>query len=218
MLCAAPVLGEEGNRAPGIVLSKLMEQDQPLYKQHEILPQVQVKEKFDYYEIDGTTQDELRAQMKSNGTSWNDGKVYAALTTWDIHYHYDITSTNGRYSLSSIKTDVDIVFHLPRLKPSPRTPEQLIASWNTYLGHLKTHEFGHRDIAVRIVREIYQALSSLGSSTSKSELDQEAGNLVQAKFQKLKQDQIDYDMETRHGKLQGAVLLDPMVASSMPAS
>jgi len=218
VLCAAPVLGAEGVGARSILLSKYVEQNKPPQAKDELPSQVQVKEKFDYYEIDGSTTDELRAQMKRNGTTWNDGKVYAALTTWDIHYHYDIAPTNGGYALSAITTSVDVTIHLPKLVPSARTPVQLISSWNSYLQHLKTHEFGHRDIAIGIGKEIYQALAALGSSSSKSELDREAQNLVKAKFQRLKEDQIGYDQETRHGKEQGAVLLDPMVASSAPAN
>ena len=216
IFCAAPVLGTEGNGTRSIMLSKYVEHNQFPQAKHELPSQVQVKEKFDYYEIDGSTTDELRAQMKRNGTAWNDGKVYAALTTWDIHYHYDITPTNGGYVLSAINTTVDVVIHLPKLVPSAKTPVQLISTWNSYLQHLKTHEFGHRDIAIGIGKDIYQSLAALGSSTSKSELDREAQDLVKAKFKRLKEDQIAYDQETRHGKEQGAVLMDPMVASSEP--
>lgn len=217
-LYATSVRGEEGNEVHNLKLAKYMGQHQPLQKGHKPLPQVKVKETFDFYDIDGTTREELLSQMNQSGTSWNDGKVYAALTTWDIRYHYDITTMNGRYYLSSIGTDVGIVFHLPRLVSSAKTPEGLILTWNTYLGNLKTHEFGHRDIAVSIGQDIYQTLSSLGSCTSKGELDHEAQEIVQAKFQHLKEAQIEYDMETRHGKKQGAVLMDSLAASSLPAT
>ena len=213
VLCAAPVLGEEGNAA-NIKLSKYLEQNLPAQPLHEELTGVKVREKIEYYDIQGATPDELRAQMKRNGTTWNDGKVYAALTTWDIRYHYDITSSNGSYHLGSITTDVDIVFHLPRLVPT-RTPQQLVVSWDTYLGNLKTHEFGHRDIAVGVGREIYRELSALGSSPSRSSLDDAAQALVKGRFQRLREAQIDYDQQTRHGKRQGAVLSDPMVAGDL---
>jgi len=217
-ICAAPVLGEEGNGTRNIQLAKFVENTQSLQKESEPPPKVKIRENFDYYEIDGKTSDELRAQMKQHGTAWNDGKVYAALTTWDIRYHYDIDSAGGRYALSAVSTDVDIVFHLPKLITSAKTPEQLVSSWDSYFRNLKTHEFGHRDIAVAICREICQALNSLGSSSSKSELDHEAQDLIKAKFQKLRETQIQYDLETRHGKNQGAVLRDPFVAATVPPS
>jgi predicted secreted Zn-dependent protease len=217
LVCAAPVLGEEDGGVRNLKVSKYIEQGQAFQKLHELSSSVKVKENFEYYDITGTTSEELRAQMKRNGTTWNDGSIYAALTTWDIHYNYDITSVDGRYVLSSIKTDVDIVFHFPRLLPSAKTPEQLITSWNSYLEHLKTHEFGHRDIAVGIGQDIYQALSSLGSSSSKRELDREAKNLINARFQSLKEVQVEYDLDTHHGIKQWAVLTEPLLAASATA-
>jgi predicted secreted Zn-dependent protease len=217
VLCAAPALGEEGSRTNNVILSKFVDPGQlqasPL-KEPETPPQVKVSENFEYYDIDGASPDELRAQMKRNGTTWNDGKVYAALTTWDIRYHYDITNSDGKYRLSSIGTDVRIIFHMPRLVPK-KAGKQLNLSWNNYLDHLKTHEFGHRDIAVDTAREIYQALAALGSSSSKSDLDNEAKDLITAKFKHLKEAQVDYDAQTHHGIKQGAVLTDPMVAGSV---
>jgi predicted secreted Zn-dependent protease len=216
VICATPAFGDGGNGANTVQLAKYLEQGRPGLRLAEMPPQVKVTEKFNLYEIDGSTPDELRAQMKRNGTTWNDGKIYAALTTWDIRYHYEIKSADGRYSLDSIKTEVDIVFHLPRLVPQ-KASLQLTASWDDYLAHLKTHEFGHRDIAVGIGQEIYQGLSALSSASSKKELDEAANKLVREKFQHLKQAQVDYDQETHHGKKQGAVLMDPQFAS-IPAA
>jgi predicted secreted Zn-dependent protease len=218
LLGAAPVLGAEGNGSGSVKLAKFIEQSAPLPIERSSAPRVTVKENFKFYDIDGSTPDELRAQMKRNGTAWNDGKVYAALTTWDMHYNYDITGSDGSYHLDSIKTDVDIEILLPRLAPAAKASELMASTWNTYLGNLKRHEFGHRDIAVGIGEEIYQALSALGSNSSKSQLDHEAQSIIKAKFKKLKQSQIDYDQQTHHGKNQGADLPDHLVAASAPAS
>jgi len=212
LLCATPVFGDGGTGTSTIKLTKFIEQSTPVLRQPEAPPRVKVTEKFNLYEIDGSTPDELRTQMKRNGTTWSDGKVYAALTTWDIRYNYDIKSSNGRYYLDAIKTNVDIVFHLPRLVPQ-KASQQLTESWNDYLTHLKTHEYGHRDIAVDIGQEIYQGLASLGTASSRKELDDTANKLVREKFQQLKQAQVDYDLETHHGKKQGAILMDPQLAS-----
>ncbi|WP_183359069.1 DUF922 domain-containing protein [Geomonas limicola] len=176
--------------------------------------QVKVQERYQYYDIDGVSADDLRAQMKRNGTTWNDGNVYAALTTWDIRYHYDITSKDGRYELCDISTDVDIVFHMPRLSPGAKAPLPLKTTWEGYYQHLQTHESGHRDIAVRIGEDLYRELAALGSSASRKDLDREAQTLIKTEFRKLKAEQIEYDAETHHGIKQGAVLSEPTLASS----
>lgn len=170
------------------------------------LHQAKFKESFEFYDIDGATPKDLRVQMKKRGTKWNDGKIYAALTTWDVRYDYDITSSNGKYYVSSIKTDVDIVFHLPRLVPTAKTPEQLTASWKIYIENLTKHELGHRDIAVGIGREIYQALASMEGSTNRGQLETEVKREIKAKLHQLQEDQVNYDATTDHGEKQGAVL------------
>jgi predicted secreted Zn-dependent protease len=207
VFCTFPARAEEHDATKNITVAKYDDATQSLPKKHDLLTEIQVKENFVYYDIDGVTPADLLSQMKHNGTKWSDGKIYAALTTWNIRYDYDITLLNGRYYLGSIKTKVDIVFHLPRLVPSAKTPDQLATTWKTYIGNLTNHEVGHRDLAVSAGQEIYQILASIGSSTNKSELDQEAKRLVEAKLQRLKKAQVEYDAETHHGKTQGAVLM-----------
>ncbi|HBG04270.1 MAG: hypothetical protein A2075_02925 [Geobacteraceae bacterium GWC2_58_44] len=174
-------------------------------KRPEVSCELKVKEKYRYYEIDGTSVTQLRKQMKQNGTSWNDGKVYAAVTSWDIRYSYDIFHEDGRCFVKSVKTDVEIVYQLPRRTSSTSDPE-LTLLWDDYLARLKEHEFGHKDIAVKTAAEINQVLASLEGFSSRSELEQEANRRTEAKLRRLKEAQVEYDHETRHGETQGAIL------------
>lgn len=171
----------------------------------EVSCELKVKEKYEYYDIDGSNVRELQKQINQHGTKWNDGRTYAAVTSWDIRYGYDVLYEGGRCSVKSVKTDVDIVYHLPRKGSSQSGPE-LTVLWDDYLVHVKRHEFGHKDIAVRTAGEINEMLASLKSFSSQSELEKEAKRLIDEKLRQLKEDQIDYDHETRHGETQGAVL------------
>jgi len=164
-----------------------------------------VKENYQYYDIDGNCATDLLRQMREKGTKWNDGKVYAALTTWDISYHYDLAEDNGRYFLKDVTTDVDIVYHLPR-RGAVKGTDPMTGVWDPYYDHLKTHEYGHKDLAVKAAAEINDALASLGSFQSKSELEDQAKALVHDKLKRLRDVQIAYDDETHHGETQGAIL------------
>lgn len=206
VIYAFTALAEEGNTTGSYQVAKYDDRSQYPQGKLDILPLVKVKERFDYYDIDGLTPADLRAEMKRKGTKWDDGKVYAALTSWDLNYDYDITSVGGRYYLSSIKSDVDIVVTLPRLVHSAKPSQQLALSWSSYIENLTLHELGHRDIAVDIAQEIYRTLASIGSSASRYQLDAEARKQVKEKLKRLKQAQVEYDVETHHGKSQGAVL------------
>ena len=74
--------------------------------------------------------------------------------------------------------------------------------------HLKRHEFGHKDIAVKAAAQINEILASLGSFSNQSKLKKEAIRRTEEKFRDMKQVQIQYDQDTRHGETQGAVLRD----------
>lgn len=217
-LLAAPIVGAEGGPKEAVQLSMFVEQPTAAPRHHEAAAQLKakLKENLDYYDIDGTTASELRAQMKHNGTKWNDGKVYAALTTWDIRYHYDVKAVDGRFVPDNVSTSVDVDIHMPRLAASARTAGPLLAAWKSYETNLKTHEMGHRNIAVAIGEELNERLAALPSCDSKAELDRKAHALVREVFGKLQKEQLAYDDATHHGKLQGAVLQDPAVAGVGP--
>jgi predicted secreted Zn-dependent protease len=182
------------------ILADLAPQTKP-----EVSCELKVREKYEYYDIDGANVAEWRKQMRENGTKWNDGKVYSALTTWDIRYGYDVFVGSGKCSVKSVKTDVDIVYHLPRRIPANPDPE-LTALWENYQAHLRQHEFGHKDIAIKTATEINEILASLSGFGSEKELDKEASRRTQEELSRLKEFQVKYDHDTRHGETQGAIL------------
>lgn len=180
----------------------------PGMKKPDISRGLKVKEHFNYYDIGGSSPAELRLQMRQNGTKWKDGRIYAALTTWDIRYKYDVVSENGRYVMKAVTTDISIEYIFPRkLRSTSTASDALTVLWEKYMDCLIEHEIGHKDLAVKTAGEINETLESLGSFPSRSELDSEVGRQVQAKLKKLKEMQVEYDDHTRHGEKQGAVLM-----------
>jgi len=171
----------------------------------EVSCELKVRERYEFYDVEGKTLDELRKQMKKNGTKWTDGNVYSALTTWDIKYRYDIFNDNGRYSIKSVNTKVNIIYRLPRMTVAGTDPE-LTTLWNNYLARLQDHECGHKDIAVKAASEINEIFVSLAGFTSEDELEEQISLRTEEKFRQLKVLQIEYDDETRHGETQGAIL------------
>lgn len=167
--------------------------------------ELNVKERYQYYDIDGNSVDDLRKQMRNNGTRWNDGKIYAALTTWDIRYNYDIQTEDGKCAVKSVKTDVDIVYHLPR-RITNNAEDELARTWDNYYERLKEHEYGHKELAVKAAGEINETLASLDRYSSRAELEREVKKAIQAKLSKLNQLQVEYDEHTNHGATQGAIL------------
>lgn len=170
--------------------------------------ELKVREQYRFYEINGEKLQDLQEQIRLYGTKWTDGKVYSAMTNWDIHYKYDVSCENGRYSVKSVDTSVDIVYHMPRVSSSDKLAPELSTVWNQYLACLQRHEFGHKNLAVQTASELNEIFASLPSFSSERALAAEITRRSEEKFKTLKQSQIDYDHETRHGETQGAILAD----------
>jgi predicted secreted Zn-dependent protease len=201
ILFSSPVLASSDNSHISTLemSSSTFQQPSP-----EVACELNVKEKYQYYDVDGSTVRDLQKQIGENGTKWNDGRTYAAVTSWDIHYNYDVTDKDGKCSIKSVKTDVDIVYHLPRRVS--RKNGELTAKWDDYITHVKKHEYGHKDLAVKAAGEINETLASLPCFSSDAALEQEAKRRINEKMDQLKEVQIGYDHDTRHGETQGAVL------------
>ena len=208
LCCVVPLLPTEAHTFEGTQLAKLSLDDlQQPHRSREASRTLKINETFEFYDIKGSSIAELEQQMRLHGTSWDDGKVYAAVTSWDIRYHYEIAEEAGNYSIDSVVTDVFVIYRLPRMAASSSLDSgPLSQQWETYLKHLKEHEYGHKEISLKAAAEINQSLAELGSFSSKGALKKEAKRLVAIALKRLKQLQVAYDEETRHGVQQGAVL------------
>jgi len=208
LFCASTLLAGEANTSRKHHDVKVKVDDKPFrLKIREASRKLRIEESYSFYDIEGASIDELKLKMRLGGTRWNDGKVYAALTTWDIRYNYEITEEAGQYSIKSVVTDISLVYRLPNRIAVPVADSELLAlQWETFMKHLKEHEYGHKDISVKAAAEINQTLASLAGFNSREELDKEAKRLAKAKFKQLKKLHVDYDDDTNHGIKQGAIL------------
>lgn len=163
------------------------------------------KERYTYYEISGKDVDDLRREMNQRGTVGEDGRVYSALTSWDINFAYDIAQDGSGYRVKSATTNVDIEYRLPRVGASCTDPE-LNLVWARYSERLQQHEFGHKNLAIQAASEINELLASLPAFPTADALAAEITRVTDEKFRVLKEKQVGYDDETRHGETQGAVL------------
>ncbi len=76
----------------------------------------EITEEHEYYDVSGTTAEEIRHHMTKNGTKWDDGQTYDAVTTWDIRYRYDTTREGGGCYVTSQIPDRHS-FPYPRFSP-----------------------------------------------------------------------------------------------------
>jgi predicted secreted Zn-dependent protease len=165
-----------------------------------------VTEQYEYYEIRGDNEKELRNQLSRNGCMFNDGKKYDALTTWRMKLDYGYRCTGQACTADSVKVSVTINMRYPKWVRSNDVPRQLVDKWDNYITNLVTHENKHRDIAVDAATELSKAVAALPPAPSCSALDLEVRALSRRLMEKLNTDEKRLDETTSHGKTDGAVL------------
>jgi predicted secreted Zn-dependent protease len=149
-----------------------------------------------YYDISGSTQDELRAQLNALGPVGFDGYKGDATTDWFIRWNWPGYGTSTcNLSAAIISHDIKVIF--PRWIPPEDASPELIAKWANYSKLLAEHEKGHVDSVLKNFPDVVNAIKSATCETADS-----VGNEL---LNQIRQLDIDYDAHTRHGATQGAI-------------
>ncbi|MDD2468398.1 MAG: DUF922 domain-containing protein [Desulfobulbus sp.] len=166
--------------------------------------EVNINENHDYYDIKGITEQELQQQMNSSGFVEADGKSHYAYTNWYVKWNYTYLTNSTNCLIATATTTVDLTFHLPKWINSDAAPENLTNKWDRFFRNLELHEYGHKEIGVQAAKEIVKAIKSMEPRASCQELGEAANSLGQLILQKWKQEEVEYDVRTNHGIIQGA--------------
>ncbi len=149
-----------------------------------------------YYDITGSTEGELRAQLDALGPVGYDGFKGDATTEWFIHWNWPGYGGSS-CDLSAATTSLDMKVILPRWSPPNDAPPQLVARWTNYVNALMAHEKGHVDHVLENFHLVLDAIKSADCDSADA-----AGT---AMLEKLRQFDLDYDSDTGHGATQGAL-------------
>lgn len=164
-----------------------------------------VTETYEYYEIKGNSEEQLRNEMCRNGCKWKDGKTYDSVTNWHVTWDYDYDQAPQTCAADSFRATVNITFRYPKWVRTGDVPGQLAAKWDSFMKSLVEHEAGHRDMAVEAAAELSRDVAGLPPAPTCEELDRTVRSLCHERLKKLNNDAKEYDEATRHGSVQGAV-------------
>jgi len=164
-----------------------------------------VTEKIEYYDVTGRTPQEVRAEIDHLGpVSKVDDKHYAGLTAGHTWWHYTYRKMAQGCGIASVSLRVEINITMPRLIPGPGTPLALSQTFAEYSEKLLAHERGHGKIRIETARRIEESIGRLPFEPSCDALGRTANALGRRMLDDAKQQNIDYDATTRHGRAQGA--------------
>ena len=145
-----------------------------------------------YYDISGSTEEELQHQMYLLGPGDDDGKRGWAYTNWRFSWGWGY---NENCQLTNVHIDLTIKVLLPRWTPPKDASLDLITEWNNLFRAISEHENGHVKIAKDNVGMVYTAIKGSNCNSANSEANFAVNNIRQL--------QKEYEAKTNHGATQG---------------
>lgn len=161
-----------------------------------------VVEEFKYYSVRVKARNEILPRFNKKSPIKEGGKVFHAHTYAYIKWNFKWETKNKKCQIKNVTTSVDVTYIYPKLRT--RSVDVKLV-WNKWYPKLIIHEEGHRDLAVKISKEIERVIKPMKSANCKK-LEKKANNAGNKKIAKLDRLNKNYDKETNHGETQGAWL------------
>ncbi len=147
-----------------------------------------------YYEIEGSSVDEIRKQLDLHGPTDSTGISHDALTLWGIRWNWpDYGSPSEDVSRAKVTCKAMII--LPKLKNIEDLPKDLPEKWTGYVSELMQHEMEHVEIARECRNAIEKAIRESHSN--------EAERTATAILGEYKDKEVLMDQKTEHGQKTG---------------
>jgi predicted secreted Zn-dependent protease len=159
---------------------------------------------YKYYTVESHWYEPLaRSVIKASPVREGD-KSFMGHTAWTVRWDMSWQQEgSGRCAMGQVRTYLHSVITLPQASLS--NPQEQ-TRFDTFLAALRAHELDHVAIARDAARAIGQRLMSLPPMATCQELESVANALGQKELETARRRGVEYDVETGHGKTQGAVL------------
>lgn len=133
-----------------------------------------------------------------------DNQFFHAHTHWNVRWHAQWSeASNSHCGIIDIEVELTTNMQLPRLtQASPQVHD----IFNNYSKHLLTHELGHHNIGRKAAFAVERYLLKDHREKTCSKLESKLERGIQDILQGHAQKDRDYDLDTGHGKKQGAYL------------
>jgi len=160
-----------------------------------------------YYQVYGTTAAQVQSQIKQCSQIGQTDESFAATTNYTVNWQYGYNRDSA--SGLCVATDAAVGVHVSQVYPNwnytAGADPAYAAKWRAFVSHLQTHETGHRDLDLQYASKIEQDLKNVQTADCQS-FKQAADGVANADIAALDQANLTYDMQTKHGLTQGAII------------
>lgn len=144
-----------------------------------------------HYDISGDNLAALRADMNRQQPA----PGFDGHTAWQVNWRWPGYAST-ECDLAAATLDTRITVSLPRWRPPHDADPALILHWNHYIGSLTRHEQGH----VQLAREGFAKMQTILHDSTCTDADARLNTVLA----EMRQADLRYDADTRHGVTQGA--------------
>ena len=147
--------------------------------------------RFQYYDVEGRTPEQIYASMKAKAPKTGDGVAH---TAWHIRVGWRQARRGSACRVTDPVATLSITVLLPRLSTREGVSARARAFWRRTIEGLEVHEAGHARIAWDHRGDFAVAARSASCGSIK--------RIAEQTQQRIEQIQQDYDRRTRHGLTQ----------------
>lgn len=156
------------------------------------------------YQVHGRTSGALLAEMRGSGPM-SQGRRYFGTMTWTLRYRWSNTSPGlGTCSVHGIEVAIQTITTMPEWRDADSASTELRTQWDGFVAALRTHEEGHRRIALEAAIAVKRRLEDLGIAECSS-YAREADLAFRRLLDTYNARDVEYDRTTGHGVTQGAI-------------
>jgi predicted secreted Zn-dependent protease len=168
--------------------------------------EVQEKLVYGHYDAEASPGRSLAAILNDSSPYRPSGQVFHSNTSWNVDWKFQsMTLPDGRCKIVRVITQLSGEIDLPRLLGAERPLKE---QFETYLAALRVHELGHYAIGKQAAIAVDGKLLALPVMSNCDALESAARDLGARVLGEYEAKGIQYDVDTGHGKTQGAWLGD----------
>lgn len=159
-----------------------------------------------YYDVTGSTTDQIRASVFHNTPIRINGSPYGAVTENHFDRAYSaVTTSAGACEVKNVRVHLISRITLPRLVQNGQS-EAVLSEWQRYIGALRAHEMMHAQNGRYTAETIASRLFSVKSAMPCPQMQQLLNAAVEQLIENMGKWDEQLDAKTEHGRSQGAFL------------